>query len=80
VPISYITNLYNALLKASVVFTFGTPIGTGVTAEAEESKPGTVDPIKATAREYHGVILSQKVRLTSARVTKYMVLLQPIIQ
>jgi pre-mRNA cleavage complex 2 protein Pcf11 len=51
-PISYITNLYNALLKAGVVSTFGTPTGTGETAKAEESKLKTVDSINITAREY----------------------------
>ena len=42
-PLSYITNLDNALLKAGAVSTSGTPTSTGETAEAEESKPGTVD-------------------------------------
>ena len=42
-PLSYITNLYHALLKAGAVSTSGTPTSTGATAEADESKPATVD-------------------------------------
>jgi pre-mRNA cleavage complex 2 protein Pcf11 len=72
-PINNITNLYNALLKAGVVSASATPTGAGQTAKAEEHKPEPVDPAKATAREYRRAILSQKVRLTSAGITKYVI-------
>jgi pre-mRNA cleavage complex 2 protein Pcf11 len=75
-PISNITNLYNALLKAGVVSASGTPTGAGETAKPEESKPEPVDPAKATAREYQKAILSQKIKLTSAGITKCVIFLQ----
>ena len=42
-PLSYITNLYNALLKAGAVSTSGTLVGIGEIVEVEEIKPETVD-------------------------------------
>ena len=73
-PISNITNLYNALLKAGVVSASATPTGAGETAKVDESKPGPVDPAKTTSREYRRAILSQKVKLSSAGITKYALL------
>ena len=49
-PISNITNLYNALLKAGVVSASGIPTGAGEMAKPEESKPKPVDAAKARAR------------------------------
>jgi len=69
-PISNITNLYNALLKAGVMSASGTPTGAGETAKVEENKPEPVDLAKATTREYRRAILSQKIKLTSAGITK----------
>jgi pre-mRNA cleavage complex 2 protein Pcf11 len=74
VPISNITNLYNALLKAGVVSASATPTSAGETAKVDESKPEPVDLAKTTSREYKGVILSQKVKLSSAGITKYALL------
>jgi len=72
-PISNITNLYNALLKAGVVSASGTPTGAGETAKHKESKPKPVDAAKATAREYRKSILSQKISLMSSGIAKYVV-------
>lgn len=69
-PISNIANLYNALLKAGVVSATGTPTGAGETAKAEETKPELVDPARTAAREYRKSILSNKLKLTSAAITK----------
>lgn len=69
-PISNITNLYNALLKAGVVSASGTPTGAGETAKAE-SKSDPVDAAKLSSREYRKLILSQKIKLTSAGITRY---------
>ncbi|KIM90910.1 hypothetical protein PILCRDRAFT_811403 [Piloderma croceum F 1598] len=69
-PISNITNLYNALLKAGVVSASATPTGAGETAKVDESKPEPVDLAKTTSREYRRTILSQKVKLSSAGITK----------
>jgi len=74
-PISNITNLYNALLKAGVVSSSATPTGAGETAKVDESKPEPVDAIKTTSREYRKAILSQKVKLSSAGITKYAALM-----
>lgn len=56
-PISNITNLYNALLKAGVVSATGTPTGAGETAKDEGSKLEPIDVVKVIARECRKAIL-----------------------
>ncbi|KIM71632.1 hypothetical protein PILCRDRAFT_804852 [Piloderma croceum F 1598] len=69
-PISNITNLYNALLKAGVVSASATPTGAGETSKVDESKLEPVELTKTTSREYRRAIMSQKVKLSSAGITK----------
>ena len=48
----------------------GTPPGTGATAKAEvHLKPS--DPIKSAARQHRKAMLKQKIKPTSADITKY---------
>ncbi|KAJ8475302.1 hypothetical protein ONZ51_g6652 [Trametes cubensis] len=73
-PVSDITNLFNALVKAGVVPSSGTrsgpPLGAGATAKVEE-KP-QVDPESEhdASRSYRKSILSYKIKLTSADITR----------
>ncbi|KAH9938216.1 uncharacterized protein B0H18DRAFT_966113 [Fomitopsis serialis] len=68
-PTNNISDLFNALVKAGVVSTNGTPTGAGATAKAEElSKP--FDLVKDAARHYRKTILKHKIKLTSADITK----------
>ena len=73
-PVGNITNLYNTLLKAGLVSATGTPTGAGETAKPDESKSEPVDAAKASAREYRKLILSQKIKLTSAGITRYVII------
>lgn len=67
--INNITNLFNSLVKAGVVSATGTPTGAGETAKTEENSDPT-EALKASARQYRKMILSQNVKLTSAGITK----------
>ncbi|KAI0952130.1 hypothetical protein AcV7_008030 [Taiwanofungus camphoratus] len=68
-PVSNIANLYSALLKAGVVSATSTPTGAGATAKAEETLRSS-DPVRDASRQYRKAILAQKVKLTSADITK----------
>ncbi|KAH9951650.1 hypothetical protein B0H21DRAFT_716896 [Amylocystis lapponica] len=68
-PVSDISSLYSALLKAGVVSGTGTPTGAGATAKAEEAAHPP-DPAREAARQYRKAILSHKITLTSADLTK----------
>ncbi|KAI0353595.1 hypothetical protein OH77DRAFT_1458232 [Trametes cingulata] len=68
-PVSDITNLFNALVKAGVVSSSATPTGAGATAKSEEQMP-PVDPEREAARAYRRSVLSHKVKLTSADITR----------
>jgi pre-mRNA cleavage complex 2 protein Pcf11 len=65
-----ITNLFNALVKAGVVSASATPTGAGATAKDDDSKPVVIDLEKQKSRSYRKLILSQKVKLTSADIMK----------
>jgi pre-mRNA cleavage complex 2 protein Pcf11 len=66
-----IANLFNALVKAGVVSASATPTGAGATAQGEDSKPDDTDLEKKKSRSYRKAILAQKIKLTSADITKY---------
>lgn len=67
-PMNSITNLYNALLKAGVVGATGTPTGAGASAKVEECRPS--DPVRDAIRDHRKAILAQKIKLTSADITR----------
>ncbi|EPQ59475.1 hypothetical protein GLOTRDRAFT_55502, partial [Gloeophyllum trabeum ATCC 11539] len=70
-PLGNIENLFSALVKAGVVSSNnGTPTGAGATAKVEDVKPDEVDPARRASREYRKAILSQKIRLTNADITR----------
>ncbi|KAI0375573.1 hypothetical protein BV20DRAFT_984328 [Pilatotrama ljubarskyi] len=68
-PVSDITNLFNALVKAGVVSSSATPTGAGATAKPEEQMQ-PADPEREAARAYRKSVLSHKVKLTSADITR----------
>ncbi|KAI0677557.1 hypothetical protein C8Q78DRAFT_1003278 [Trametes maxima] len=68
-PISDISNLFNALVKAGVVPSSGTPTGAGATAKSEEVVQ-PVDLEREASRSYRRSILSYQVKLTSADITR----------
>ncbi|KZT20412.1 hypothetical protein NEOLEDRAFT_1245287 [Neolentinus lepideus HHB14362 ss-1] len=71
IPLNNIENLFSALVKAGVVSSNnGTPVGAGATAKVEDVKPGEVDPARQTSQEYRRAVLSQKIKLTNADITK----------
>ncbi|TFK55983.1 hypothetical protein OE88DRAFT_1652537 [Heliocybe sulcata] len=70
-PLNNIENLFSALVKAGVVSSNnGRPVGAGATAKAEDVKSGEVDPARQASRDYRQAVLSQKIKLTNADITK----------
>ncbi|EIW62016.1 uncharacterized protein TRAVEDRAFT_57146 [Trametes versicolor FP-101664 SS1] len=65
-PVSDITNLFNALVKAGVV---GTPTNAGATSKSEE-RVSSVDPQREAVRAYRKSVLSHKIKLTSSDITR----------
>jgi pre-mRNA cleavage complex 2 protein Pcf11 len=63
-------NLLSTLVKAGVVSANGTPLGAGATAKEEADKVQPADLERVSSRAYRKSILSQKIKLTSAEVTK----------
>lgn len=71
-PMGNIADLFQALVKRGIVSSnTGTPTGAGETAKPDETKPDIADPVRLAAREYRKSILSQKMKLTSTAITKY---------
>ncbi|KAI9063314.1 hypothetical protein FKP32DRAFT_1628211 [Trametes sanguinea] len=72
-PVSDITNLFNALVKAGVVPSSGTPSGTpkgAGTSSHPEEQPQQAAEERDAARDYRKLILSHKVKLTSADIMR----------
>lgn len=69
-PVSDITNLFNALVKAGVV---GTPTNAGATSKSEE-RVHSFDPQREAVRAYRKSVLSHKIKLTSSDITRYVTL------
>lgn len=78
-----ISNLFEALRKAGVVSSTGTPTGAGQTQSAtiasaqdpEDIKPESlVDSVREDARAHREAILSENIRLTSADITRFVYL------
>lgn len=63
-----ISNLFSALLKAGVVSASGTPTGAGTTVK--EQTPPSTDTSKDVSRDYRRAILSTKIQLNSADITR----------
>ncbi|KAI9001076.1 hypothetical protein BD414DRAFT_473529 [Trametes punicea] len=73
-PVSDITNLFNALVKAGVVPSSGTPSGTptgaGAASKQEEQPQVVIDSVRDASREYRKSVLSHKVKLSSADIVR----------
>jgi pre-mRNA cleavage complex 2 protein Pcf11 len=65
-PVSNIASLFNALVKAGVVSATATP-------PSNNSKPETQpsDPLRVGIREYRRTIMSQKIKLSSSEIARY---------
>ncbi|KAI0638119.1 hypothetical protein C8Q77DRAFT_1089437 [Trametes polyzona] len=68
-PVGDITNLFNALVKAGVVPSSSTPVGAGATAKSEEQAT-SAERERDSARAYRKIVLSHKVKLTSADIIR----------
>lgn len=73
-PVNNITNLYNALLKAGVVSADSTPVGAGSNNEEERTPPPSKSLSRDSTRAYRKAVLSEKIKLTTADVVRYVVL------
>jgi hypothetical protein len=69
-PTNNIADLFNALIKAGVVSASATPTGAGATVKEDAVLSQPVDAVKESRRSYRKLIFSQKIKLTSADVTK----------
>ena len=69
VPIPDISGIFSALVRAGVVSTAGTPTGAGTTSKPEEFSE-SVDPERQARQAYRKSIMSVKIKLTSADVSK----------
>jgi len=65
-----ITNLLNQILKAGVVSASSTPTGAGATATEGEKPLVPVDLSREPSRKYRRLVLSQKIKLTTAELTR----------
>jgi pre-mRNA cleavage complex 2 protein Pcf11 len=81
---SAIDDLFNTLMQAGIVSANNVPVGVGATTTtnepastaptaAERAKATSVDLLKESRRSYRKLILSQKIKLTTADLTKYVV-------
>lgn len=73
IPVNNITNLYNALLKAGVVSADSTPVGAGSNNE-ERTPPPPNSLSRDFTRAYRKAVLSEKIKLTTADVVRYVTL------
>ncbi|CDO71284.1 hypothetical protein BN946_scf184908.g41 [Trametes cinnabarina] len=73
-PVSDITNLFNALVKAGVVPSSGTPSGTpkgaGASSQPEAQPQVVEDAARDSRHDYRKLMLSYKVKLTSTDIIR----------
>jgi pre-mRNA cleavage complex 2 protein Pcf11 len=65
-----ISSLFDALVKAGVVSATGNAASDGSGAKEGDAEPQKVDVDRESARAYRKAILAQKIKLTSADITK----------
>lgn len=68
-PIPDISGIFSSLVRAGVVSTTVTPTGGGATSKQEEFSE-SVDPERQARQAYRKSIMSVKIKLTSADVSK----------
>lgn len=73
IPPSSITNLYNALLKAGVVPADSSPVGAGSNNDEERTPPPINSLSRDNTRAYRKAVLSEKIKLTTADIVRYVV-------
>ena len=72
-PPNSISSLYSALLKAGVVSADSTPVGTGSKNDEERTPPPSNVPSRDNARAYRKAVLSEKIKLTTTDIIRYIV-------
>lgn len=74
IPPSSIAGLYNALLKAGVVSADSTPVGAGSNNDEERTPPPFNSLSRDNTRAYRKAVLSEKIKLTTTDIVRYVVL------